>query len=185
MIYASDWSQEIDREVWMDGEAFFEVAKKPKSGQRFRVKTKAVTIEVLGTSFNVNSHGDKTSIYLEEGEIKLHLLNLDTTILMKPGDLIIYKENERKIINKHQVETAYHTSWKNGVLMFNSSPLLEVLQKIEETYGVHFEVKDTVDNQRQINFPLPINRLETAISILNKTMVDLEIKKVGDKYIIE
>lgn len=185
MVYSDDWTQKIDREVWLDGEAFFEVTKKPQSGQRFRVKTNDVTIEVLGTSFNVNSHGDKTSIYLEEGEIRLHLLELDSTILMQPGDLIIYQESEGKIINKHQVETAYHTSWKNGVLIFNSSPLIEVLQKIEETYGVHFEVKDSVDNQREINFPLPINRLETAISILNKTVVDLEIVKVGDKYIIE
>jgi hypothetical protein len=71
------------------------------------------------------------------------------------------------------------------VLIFRDAPLQEVLEKIEETYGVEFEVKDTVDYLREINFPLPIHELDKAISILQKTMVDLEIQKSGEKYIIK
>ncbi len=185
MIFQKTWSDNESRDVWLEGEAFFEVQKKPKTGQTFKVKTHDVTIEVLGTSFNVNNHGDKTSVYLEEGEIRLYFLQLDSTIVMRPGDLIVYSKLTGDIVYKHQVHTELYTSWKNGVLIFRDSPLREVLEKIEETYGVEFVVKDTVDYLREINFPLPIHELEKAISILQKTMVDLKIQKVGEKYIIK
>ena len=184
MIFQRTWSDDEIREVWLEGEAFFDVRRKPKTGQRFKVKTQDVTIEVLGTSFNVNNHGDKTSVYLEEGEVKLYFLHLDSTIVMRPGDLIVYNKLTGHIVYKHQVHTELYTSWKNGVLIFRDSPLREVLEKIEETYGVEFEVKDSVDYLREINFPLPIHELEKAISILQKTMVDLKIQKVGEKYVI-
>ncbi len=185
MIFQRTWSDDESREVWLEGEAFFDVQKKPKTGQTFKVKTHDVTIEVLGTSFNVNNHGDKTSVYLEEGEIILYLLQLDSTIVMQPGDLIVYSKLTGDIEFKQQVHTELYTSWKNGVLIFKDSPLRDVLEKIEETYGVEFVVKDSVDYLREINFPLPINELEKAISILQKTMVDLKIHKVGEKYIIK
>lgn len=185
MIFQKTWSDNESRDVWLEGEAFFDVQKKPKTGQTFKVKTHDVTIEVLGTSFNVNNHGDKTSVYLEEGEIRLYFLQLDSTIVMRPGDLIVYSKLTGDIVYKHQVHTELYTSWKNGVLIFRDSPLREVLEKIEETYGVEFVVKDTVDYLREINFPLPIHELEKAISILQKTMVDLKIQKVGEKYIIK
>jgi ferric-dicitrate binding protein FerR (iron transport regulator) len=185
MIFQRTWSDDESREVWLEGEAFFEVQQKPKTGQSFKVKTHDVTIEVLGTSFNVNNHGDKTSVYLEEGEVRLYFLQLDSTIVMRPGDLIVYNKLTGHIVYKQQVHTELYTSWKNGVLIFRDSPLREVLEKIEETYGVQFEVKDSVDYLREINFPLPIHELEKAISILQKTMVDLKIQKVGEKYIIK
>ncbi|MBK8505628.1 MAG: FecR domain-containing protein [Saprospiraceae bacterium] len=185
MIFQKTWSDQETREVWLEGEAFFDVQKKPTTGQGFKVKTDDITIEVLGTSFNVNNHGDKTSVYLEEGEIRLYFLQLDSTILMQPGDLIRYHKISGRIIYEHQVHTDLYTSWKNGVLIFRDSPLREVLEKIEETYGVEFELKDSVDYLREINFPLPIHELEKAISILQKTMGDLEIEKVGEKYIIK
>jgi transmembrane sensor len=185
MIFDSKWSDHDNREVWLRGEAYFEVQKKNRSRQKFQVKTSSLTVEVLGTAFNVNSHGDKTSVYLEEGEIRLYITEPDSIILMKPGDLVVYDKVSGQITNKHQVQTELYTSWKNGVLIFKDSPLKEVLLKIEEIYGVIFQVRDTSAYLLEVNFPLPIYHLETAISILDKTMVDYNIRREGEHYIVE
>lgn len=185
MIFNSKWSDHDNREVWLKGEAYFEVQKGNKGRQKFQVKTSSLTVEVLGTAFNINSHGTNTSVYLEEGEIRLYITEPDSIILMKPGDLVVYDKVSGQITNRHQVHTELYTSWKNGVLIFKNSPLREVLQKIEETYGVVFKVKDTSAYLVEVNFPLPIYHLETAISILDKTMVDYNIRREGEHYIVE
>ena len=68
-----DWSDKGDRQVWLDGEAYFEVEKKPATHQKFVVHTKDIDVEVLGTKFNVNTRHEKAIVSLEEGKIKLSL----------------------------------------------------------------------------------------------------------------
>ena len=175
-------TEESDREVWLAGEAFFEVQKKPTTNQKFQVNTEDVLVEVLGTKFNVNSHGGKTQVYLAEGRIRLHLNHLDTVIMMEPGDLITYSGKSKSWDRKRKEKASLHTSWLDGVLIFNNASLLEVLQKIEDIYGVKFNVVDPVLFEREINFPLPIDEIETAISILSKTIDGLDIRKEGGVY---
>jgi ferric-dicitrate binding protein FerR (iron transport regulator) len=185
LVYDKSWDPDESRAVRLEGEAFFEVKKKSAANQKFQVITKDLIVEVLGTSFNVNSHHGKTSVYLEEGNIRLHLNHLDTMILMDAGDLIVYSENSGLLERKNGVSKEYHTSWKDGVLRFTNAPLRLVLEKIEETYGVHFTVTDESYYEREINYPLPTNDLETAISILKKTVEGLEVKRDSDPLYME
>ena len=177
LVYDVTWSTGEDREVWLEGEAFFEIKKKPVINQKFQVITKDLVVEVLGTSFNVNSHGDKTSVYLEEGSIRLYLNYLDTALVMKAGDLIIYSEKNHQIERRNDVLAEYHTSWRDRVLTFQNASLKQVLDKIEETFGVEFKVVDTALYEREINYSLPTDELGTALSILKKTVEGLEIRQ--------
>ena len=94
LTYASDdsWRDGKIRAVYLEGEAYFNVEKKPTSKQLFHVQTQHALVEVLGTAFNVHSTDDRVTVYLEHGSVKLHLKSLDTTILMRPGDLVAYHE---------------------------------------------------------------------------------------------
>lgn len=183
--YTSDWLNREAREVWLEGEAYFKVEKKPATNQKFQVNTDHALVEVLGTTFNVNSSASHTTVYLEEGTIRLHLHDLDSIITMQPGDLITYAQEARTIHRRTSELTVYHTSWKDGVLTFENSPLREVLQKIEHLYGVDFTLSEEADYDRQIEFPLPIDSLETAISILDKTLTDLKIIDRGTDYLVK
>lgn len=185
MIYDQEWSDEVSREIRLEGEAFFKVEKKPLTGQKLKVITNDLTVEVLGTTFNVNSKGEKTSVYLEEGVVWLYLRSLDSIVVMEPGDLVIYSEKTGQITRKQKEMKELYTSWKDGVLTFEESTLREVLQKIEDIYGIEFVVVDPGNNNREITFPLPIDELETTLSILEKTMLGLEIRKENNLYIIE
>lgn len=185
VAYRENWENENDREIWLDGEAFFEVEKKPETGQKLKVITSDLTVEVLGTTFNVNSKGGKTSVYLKEGQIRLYFNDLDSVMLIEPGDLIRYSRESREITLKSSERPDVHTSWKDGVLTFKNSRLQEVLQKIEDIYGITFQVPNAEDYTREVNFPLPINQLETTMDILRKTLHGLEIRKEGSIYIVE
>ncbi|NND34750.1 MAG: anti-sigma factor [Saprospiraceae bacterium] len=185
LIYDKNWSYDEDRAVWLKGEAFFEVKKRPTNDQKFQVITKDLVIEVLGTSFNVNCYGDKTKVYLEEGSIRLFIKHLDTTLMMQAGDLIVYSESSQEIERKNGVSTEYHTSWRDGVLTFWNAPLRQVLDKIEETYGVNFIVADESLYERLINYSLPIDELETAMSILEKTVEGLEVRHDSNVIYLE
>ncbi len=185
MTYKPMWDRDEHREIWLEGEAFFEVQRVPEYDQKFVVVTDDLTIEVLGTAFNVNSYGGRSTVYLEEGSIILHIEGRESPIVMEPGDLVAYSKQSQKMVKKRAEESALHTSWKTGVLTFKDSPLSEVLKKIEDTYGVKFRVENPADYQRKLNFPLPIDEIETAITILDKTIADLTIYREAEFYVIE
>jgi transmembrane sensor len=80
---SADWSVKGDRQVWLDGEAYFEVEKKSATHQKFIVHTKDIDVEVLGTKFNVNTRHQKAVVSLEEGKIKLSLNGETKSVLNK------------------------------------------------------------------------------------------------------
>lgn len=179
------WQEGKPRTIWLEGEAYFEVEKKPRTNQTFEVRTDHALVEVLGTAFNVHTSSKGMRVYLDHGSIRLHLSAIDTVILMHPGDLVTYDEKDRSFSIKKQVAKALHTSWKDGVLTFHNSELSEVIEKIEQIYGVRFRVANEANNYRNIAFPMPIDSLETAISILNKTLSGLEIVQEGEVFTIK
>jgi transmembrane sensor len=94
---SANWSDKGERQVWLDGEAYFEVAKKEVTHQKFIVHTRDIDVEVLGTRFNVNTRHEKSIVSLEEGKIRLTLNNTVKATLktkataqvleMKPGEM--------------------------------------------------------------------------------------------------
>ncbi len=187
ITYLSDqtWHQDKPRTVWLEGEAYFNVERQQKANQTFEVRTDDALVEVLGTAFNVHASEDRMQVYLDHGSIRLHLESIDTTVLMQPGDLVTYDKGSKTFLLQNKVEAALHTSWKDGVLPFNDSPLREVITKMEQIYGVQFQVSDDSIYERSIEFPMPTASLETAISILDKTLVDLEIRQQGQTFIVQ
>ena len=78
------------REVWLEGEAFFDIAK--KNGAKFIVHTSEAEVEVLGTEFNVNTRRKQTKVILHEGKVKLLAGNAQP-VIMKPGEMATVLNN--------------------------------------------------------------------------------------------
>ena len=146
--WSSDWSETKLREILLEGEAFFEVKK--RDGIPFTVRTVDLAVEVLGTSFNVDSREAKTEVYLEEGEVNLKLLPAESeqlvdeeNILMKPGDQVRYIARENKIEKEEGQTMITAAAWKNNVLNFKNMKFGEVLNLLREIYGQSFECSDS------------------------------------------
>lgn len=179
---AEAWSESTDRQVWLEGEAFFRVEKKLQANAKFKVITNDLTVEVYGTSFNVRSRDEQTSVFLEEGKIKLDLGKQQE--YLNPGDFIAYSSREKTITERKQKAVAEkHTSWKDGALILKDTPTIVILQKIKELYGLDITVKNEEILSRKKTIMVPMDKIEIAIPILERTL-NVHIEKTDNKLII-
>ena len=121
-----------ERNVTITGEAYFEVAK--NAAMPFRVTAKNMTVQVLGTHFNVMAYDDENSINttLLEGSVKITQGTAHSMLV--PGQQSrVGKEGEIKIAAT-DVEEA--TAWKNGLFQFNGYSIETIMRQISRWYNV-------------------------------------------------
>jgi len=138
ITYPSDFGKN-NRELTLDGEAYFKVKK--KSGQQFTVKTKEANIYVVGTEFNVIAYRNTplTEISLLSGSIEVVSSATPTKkIVMKPNDLVRIGNKE---IQSALIKDYDYYRWKEGLLCFNNEPLENIMRKLELYYDTRIEVK--------------------------------------------
>jgi transmembrane sensor len=169
------------REVWLEGEGFFHVAKRPNH-VRFAVHTDNIDIEVLGTKFNVHNRRGNTEVVLDEGSVKLIPAHeRGVPIFMKPGDYASLATSDttfkRKIVRPEK-----YNAWQNNRLVFEDTPLSVVAQKIEDYYGVTIEIQNQDLAWREVTGTLPNNDLGVVLKSLS-TSHELEIIREKDVII--
>ncbi|MEM9830266.1 MAG: FecR domain-containing protein [Bacteroidota bacterium] len=139
IAYQEDWLQATERKVTLTGEAFFDVHH-TKDHRRFFVHANAVTVEVLGTSFNVLNRRDRTQVVLKEGEVKLRAVRseiLQSDITMHPGELVAIEGSN---CIQHPVSVEYYTAWMQDEHIFDGTTIAEIAQLIEDIYGIEVRV---------------------------------------------
>lgn len=179
-FYPDRWKKEGQREVWLEGEAFFKVERKA-TGEKFLVHAGEVNISVLGTQFNVRSRGEDAKVMLAEGKVELAVA--DRKITMKPGDLLSYSKSESKV-ELEQVKTEDYMAWKDGISVFNNT-LREVVKELEILYGVQFVIEDEQLKDRRIQLSAPNDSLEQVLETLELLYPDeIRIKEEEGQMII-
>lgn len=170
-----NWDQNsVDREVWLEGEAFFEVKK--WQGKTFTVYAGDVVVEVLGTSFNVEDRRCKTQVVLNTGKVKLKLVNEKQVYDMKPGDLVRYTER-KEVMEQRSVDPEIYSAWKDHKLIFQDTKLKDIALLIEDNYGYKVHIKDKTLLNRRFTGSVPsdnIDMLLDKISLLFSIKVQKE-----------
>ena len=179
--YYDDWQTGKDRKVWLTGEAFFEVEKDPKKA-RFTVFTEDMAVEVLGTKFNVQSSGEKTVVFLQEGKVRLDMGKEEQ--ILKPGEFLAYSSKKKAITAYKKTSAELHTSWKDGSLIFRNKSVSAIFQRIEEIYGYEIIVENKELLKEQKTIALPMDKIEMAISILEKVL-EAEIHLEGNQLLVK
>ncbi|MEK6481418.1 FecR domain-containing protein [Catalinimonas sp. 4WD22] len=188
LSYSQDLQNHAAREVRLRGEAFFSVVH-TEDDEKFIVHSDGVAVEVLGTEFNVNNRRGKTQVVLKSGKVKLNLLenqryNQDETSLdMEPGDLIEVSENDQKI-TKRIVNPEKYDLWTQDVLVFDSVPLSEVFEMIQDNYGLNVTVVDEGIENKILEAEISSRDLDLIIEILSKSFM-LNIEKNGNELIVK
>jgi transmembrane sensor len=182
LIYNKNLGEAQDREVWIEGEGFFEVAKRA-AGQKFRVYGNHLTVEVLGTKFNLSDRQRQARIVLNEGKVKLNIEEQDNQeeMFMKPGDLVEYKV-ETNSIYRSKVNPENYNSWKNNLLIFEHTPLVEIGSILENNFGYKVEFSDPLMKQKKLVGTFPANNPEELLWNLKKIYGAKVIKE--KKYIL-
>ncbi len=123
------------REVYLSGEAFFEVA--PDKTKPFYVNTSEFKIRVLGTKFNVSAYKEDQTIQtvLLEGKVSAGRNSfLAKNTELEPGERLVYNKNNEET-KKDKVDVNLYASWINGYLIFENEPTPLVLKKLERYYN--------------------------------------------------
>lgn len=154
------------REVYLEGEAYFEVAKNKK--RPFIVNLNGPAIHVLGTSFNVQDYPENKDITvcLDEGHINLTLPS-EKKYPVQPGEKLVYNK-ENKLCTISRIEDMQRMSiWKQNVIVFKDTPLPEVVKVLNRWYDVDFKVEDN----RTLTY---VYTLTSENTLLEKVLMDLE-----------
>jgi len=132
------------REVYLQGEGFFEVHKNEK--QPFIVKTDYVDIKVLGTTFNISTYCDEHFMTTVLVEGKVHILQKDRLLAndeftLTPGQACIYSVNSKKSVVK-EVDVNDYILWKDGIYNFKEMPLLDVVSRVSKFFNSKIQIEN-------------------------------------------
>lgn len=163
-----------DRTVSITGEVYFEVTK--DKNHPFKVKASDdVTVQVLGTSFDVKAYAGDASIntILLEGSVRL--ITLQKTQMLSPGQQTVVQENGNIELIKN-ADISKIMAWKNGLFNFQDESFEEVMKQLERWYDI--EVKYVGDPPRKKFFG-ELGRDLTLSQVMDA------LQEIGIKFHIE
>lgn len=180
LIYPSTFVDKR-REVFLVGEAFFEIAKNEK--QPFLVKTADVEIKVLGTQFNVSAYPEDYSVQtaLTEGSVELSRSNaglLDKKIKLLPGELAYFNKKSKETVI-YKVDVEYYTSWTEGLFSFSNTDLNRIVRKLERFYNIRFQFDDPLKGSIQITGKLDVTKEKDEVFEYLSNLTGLEFVKLS------
>ncbi|MBS1660315.1 MAG: FecR domain-containing protein [Bacteroidetes bacterium] len=178
LTYPVEWQEGGDREVWLEGEAFFHVQKTP-SKSRFIVHMGRFDIVVTGTQFNAVNRIDRASILLQEGSVILKSPDLEEMAL-RPGDFAEFLNGR---LTKRSVKADSCVAWKDRRLFLDNTPLSQLIQIIKEQYGTEVH-RPEGSTEKTVSGILPNDNLDVLLRALELTG-DFKIIHENDKIIIK
>lgn len=167
------------REVWIDGEGFFEVQSTPRK-DKFTVHLGRLDVIVTGTQFNIYKRAHKTEILLTEGSILLKSASTGDLVPLQPGESATIENDKilRKTGNIPQI-----TGWKDRKFIFENTSLEEVARSVEALYGIKVRIEGDTTSRKTISAILPADNLDIFLQSLEATQ-EFSIKKVGKEVFI-
>lgn len=167
--YASNFNRR-KREVYVEGEAYFEVVKNTK--RPFIVNIGKSQVKVHGTKFNVKAY--PTDQYVETVLIegKVEFIDNNRSLFLEPNQRIaLSKETGR--IEKGLVDTKETMAWKEGKVYFNNQSLSLIIQQLERWYELEFHFNESeianyhftgvINREKSIEYNLKIIQLTNKI----------------------
>ncbi len=157
-------SDSKSREVFLEGEAFFNVTKNTQ--KPFIVTAENINIEVLGTRFNLSAYGsdDAITTTLVEGAVNVYETEIPKNRMRLAPSYQADFNKSTKNLGKQKVDTRLYTAWMQDKLIINDLTFPEILKKLERTHNVTF-----INKARHLNAAVFQGEFhnESVVSILN------------------
>jgi len=165
--YKTNFWGSFQREVSMSGRAFFHVTK--DASHPFNVYAGKLSVTVLGTKFTVNELSNHTQVFLTEGKVRVESnVSKDKYVITKPGEQIIVDNKGQ--LNHNRVNPALYASWKTNKIHFNNCTVKEVIQLLDDSYGVEVNVTDENQLKRKLYGSAPADDEQLIIDALSQIL---------------
>lgn len=166
----------FNRQLKLNGEAFFEVEK----GQKFTVISEEGTTEVLGTSFNIYARNNEYKVYCTTGKVKVSSNKSDIQYEITPGELAVI-DNISKTGSKSEQNEANFISWKENKFNFEDVNLNSIFLEIERQFDVLIIVNNDLTSNK--NFTGYFEKLDNVEDVLEMicSVYNFKYQKIDDK----
>jgi|LSQX01.2.fsa_nt_gb ferric-dicitrate binding protein FerR (iron transport regulator) len=160
IIYPKSFSNRT-RRVMLVGEAFFDVTKDPK--RQFTVSAGKMKIIVHGTLFNVSSYlsDEEDEVALVEGSVEMHLDSGQTSILLKPGEMIKYDKVNNITERRSFAANYFKEVVASDGLQFNNERLADIVATLNRRFNTNI----VIENEK-------LNSIRYFASFINEESVD-------------
>lgn len=169
------WNWSDNRNLKLNGEAYFKVAK----GKKFEVNTNLGKVSVLGTQFNVKARKDRFDVVCFEGKVKVNFNTQE--VILTPGQMVSFEGNER-IVSKTISDAK--PVWLSKELSFEKEKLTAVLEEIQRQYNITIDAKNIKSNQL-FTGKIPSNNIDIALKTITSIYHLNYSKSTNSNYVIE
>ena len=161
-----------NRNVLLNGEAYFEVAKNKKLA--FVVKTKSIDVTALGTSFNVNAYddGNEVTTTLYTGKVNVQSTLTGYKTILNPFEVAVFSKTKDKITT-YVFTGPDKPVWMEPEFRFDMLPLNDITKQLEHNYNVvfvyrnqkikHLKFSGTFDRDEKLDEILRVIKINTNI----------------------
>lgn len=181
--YAEDYGH-ANRDIYLDGEAYFEVAKNKELP--FVVKTNGIDVKALGTAFNISAYMEDAQLVttLFNGQVAVRPTLTRQEVLLEPNQVAVYYKS-RNMIEVKSYDKKQFAQWRGGFLTFEMMYLQDITKLLERNYNVVFRY----ENQRikKFKFSGSFRNNEDLSEILNviKTNTGIRYQVLEDTIVIK
>ena len=179
LVYPRTFEKGV-REVLLEGEAYFDVARNEKCP--FIVKTNGMDVQVLGTSFNVRAYCDEdsTAVVLAKGSVEVGAGKRDGKIRLAPNEMLVCTAGTTSV---QTVDVAEYVGWKDDMLVVNGKPVGTVLRQLERYYNCSIKTDERTVGRLlsgKLNLHADVRNVMESICLL----LDVRYEYKGEKEFI-
>ncbi|MBF4486784.1 FecR domain-containing protein [Flavobacterium sp. CSZ] len=167
------------RPVTLKGEAFFYVS--PDKTKPFIITINDVTVQVVGTSFNVKNKYGKTTVDVETGIVKVSK-NKDQ-VELRHGEKVIITDLQSQLLKSVSKGKLYNY-YRNKELICEQTPLQELVDALNEIYDANIIIKKTALQKKPITTVFKDQSLDQILEVIQETFM-IEIERKGNQIILE
>ncbi len=185
LIYPSRFVDKT-REVYLSGEAFFDVQKNEK--QPFVVKTTDILLEVLGTRFNVTAYPEDFAVQtvLAEGSVEIKSVSAgrrEKGVLLEEGELAYFNKKTHET-RTQRVDVTEYTLWTEGLFNFSNTDLNRITKKLERFYNIQFQYDDPFKGGIQVSGKLDVTKERSEVFQYLERLTGLQIMEINERHYV-
>lgn len=158
------------RELFLEGEGFFEVFKNKKTP--FKVRSNSLVTTALGTSFNIKAYPlENIKVQLATGIVKVERLEKESVvdeILLNPGQEALLNNSNQLI--KQVTENPKTYLWKDGIVFFHKTQFNDAVTTLERWYGVNIKIRGLDDRTILINGEFQKESLKNVLETMKYSL---------------
>lgn len=177
-----DQFKEDVREVYLEGEAYFDVVNNPE--KPFVVHSRGSVIRVLGTSFSVRSYEeeDQVRVVVSEGKVSFATENSasDDKIFLQASELGRYHFNGSEIETARVTDMQLYMSWREGYLKFREEPMSNVARELNRRYGIEVKFENPAIKEKSLTAFLKSRSIKNVLEVVAMSL-DVEYRLQDDQ----